>query len=267
MSVIRSRDNPRVKAWMRLADDPRERREHGLALIEGVHLVDAYLQEGGEPKTLLVSEEALAKPEISRIMGRSSTVPVILADAIFNRISDAQTPFGIAAEIEIPANLIDPASSDGCVFLDGLQDAGNVGTVLRSAAAFGIRDVFVGRGCADPWSPKALRAGMGGHFFLRIALSADLAADVSRFGRHSVCAAAHGGEVLDSLDLRGRIGWIFGSEAKGTSEIVAAAASFKATIETPGGAESLNVAASAAICFYERQRQLRGRINTRAARS
>ena len=120
MSVIRSRDNPRVKAWMRLAVDPRERREHGLALIEGVHLVDTYLQEGGEPKTLLVSEEALSKPEISRIMERSSTVPVILADAIFKRISNAQTPVGVAAEIEIPANPIDPASSDGCVFLDGL---------------------------------------------------------------------------------------------------------------------------------------------------
>lgn len=267
MSVIRSRDNPRVKAWMRLADDPRERREHGLALIEGVHLVETFLQEGGVPSSLLVAEGAVSKTEISRLAGRASTVPVILADAIFNRISDAETPAGIAAEIEIPAILIDPAASDGCVFLDGLQDAGNVGTVLRSAAAFGIRDVFVGRGCADPWSPKALRAGMGGHFFLRIALSSDLAGDVRRFGQHSVCTVAHGGEALDSLDLSGRIGWIFGSEAKGTSEAVAAAASLKATITTPGGAESLNVAASAAICLYERQRQLKGRINTRAARS
>lgn len=267
MNVIRSRDNSRVKAWMRLADDPRERREHGVALIEGVHLVETFLQQGGKPATLLVAEEALAKPEISRIIERTSTVPVILANAIFNRISDAQTPFGIAAEIEIPAILIDPAASDGCVFLDGLQDAGNVGTVLRSAAAFGIRDVFVGRGCADPWSPKALRAGMGGHFFLRIAVSSDLAGDVRRFGQHSVSAEAHGGEALGSLELGGRIGWIFGSEAKGASESVAAAASFKATIATPGGAESLNVAASAAICFYEQQRQLKGRINTRAARS
>jgi TrmH family RNA methyltransferase len=192
---------------------------------------------------------------------------VILADEIFNRISDAHAPAGIAAEIEVPAATVDPAQSEGCVFLDGLQDAGNVGTLLRSAAAFGVRDVFVGQGCADPWSPKALRAGMGGHFFLRIAMSADLDADVRRFGQHTICTFAHGGAPLDSLDLGGRIGWIFGSEAKGASESVAEAASFNATISTPGGAESLNVAASAAICLYERQRQLEGRINTRAAPS
>jgi TrmH family RNA methyltransferase len=267
MSVIRSRENPRVKAWMRLADDPRERRKRGLALIEGLHLVEAFLQEGGVPASLIVAEGAMEKPEIGALVERASVAPVILADAIFRRISDAETPIGIAAEIEVPAARIDPAGSDGCVFLDGLQDAGNVGTLLRSAAAFGVRDAFVGPGCADPWSPKALRAGMGGHFFLRIALSGDLAADVRRFGQRTICAEAHGGARLESLDLGGRVGWIFGSEARGASASVAEAASLKATISTPGGAESLNVAASAAICLYERQRQLEGRVNTRGARS
>ena len=149
------------------------------------------------------------------------------------------------------------------MFLDGIQDAGNVGTIIRSAAAFGIGDVLLGPGCADPWSPKALRAGMGGHFFVRIAPAADLAAAVGSFGRQSVCASAHGGTPLESLDLRERTAWIFGREAAGVSPAVASASSTRATIATPGGAESLNVAASAAICFYERQRQL----STRAAGS
>ena len=263
MNVIRSRDNPRVKAWARLAEEPRERRKLGLALIEGVHLVETFLARRGSPKSLLVSEAAIGKREIGGLAERSGLAPVVLEEAIFRRISDAETPFGIAAEITIPDDQIDLSVSRGCVFLDGLQDAGNVGTILRSAAAFGIGDVIVGRGCADPWSPKALRAGMGGHFFLRIAASASLAEDVRRFGDVSICTVAHGGSPLDAMDLRGRVGWIFGSEAAGASAEVAAAASGKATIVTPGGAESLNVAASAAICFYERERQL----NTRAARS
>ena len=263
MSVIRSRENPRVKAWARLADEPRERRKSGLAIIEGVHLVETCLQAGRVPATLIVSESALARQEVTRLVDRAGVVPIVLADSIFNRISDAEAPAGIAAEIEIPNEAIDAAVSAGCVFLEGLQDAGNVGTILRSAAAFGIVDVFLGRGCADPWSPKALRAGMGGHFFLRIANSADLAADVSRFGGLTLSTAAHGGTPVDSLDLRGRVGWIFGNEAAGVSEGVTAAASLRVTIGTPGGAESLNVAAAAAICLYERQRQL----STRAARS
>jgi TrmH family RNA methyltransferase len=267
MSVIRSRDNPRVKAWARLAEEPRERRKLGLALIEGVHLVETYLARRGAPGDLLVSEAALGKREIAGLVERSGLRPVILEEAIFKRISDAETPSGIAAEIPIPKQEFDVSESPGCVFLDGLQDAGNVGTILRSAAAFGISDIIVGPGCADPWSPKALRAGMGGHFFLRIAPSPNLAESVRRFGQASICAVAHGGAPLDALDLRGRAGWILGSEAAGVSAEVAATSTWKATIATPGGAESLNVAASAAICFYERQRQLTDRINTRAARS
>ncbi len=263
MSVIRSRDNARVKAWVRLADDPRERRKQGLALLEGVHLVGTFLQTGGRPETLIASETAIARPEVARLVAQGDGTAVVLADGIFRRISDAETPSGIAAEISIRRGATDPASSPGCVFLDGLQDAGNVGTIIRSASAFGIAHVFIGSGCADPWSPKALRAGMGGHFLVQVSAVADLAHAVARFGAKTICASAHGGMPLDSLDLCGRVGWIFGSEAAGASAAVAASASQSATIATPGAAESLNVAASAAICFYERERQL----SKRGARS
>ena len=256
MAVIRSRENPRVKDWMRLAVEPRVRRERGLALIEGIHLVETFLEQGGVPSSLMVSEAALGRAEIANLVQRSGIAPFVLAEGLFNRISDAEAPAGIAAEIAIPDAKVDPGTSAGCVFLDGLQDAGNVGAILRTAAAFGVPDVLFGRGCADPWSPKALRAGMGGHFFLQISASPDLASDVSRFGRISICTAAHGGEPIDSIDLAGRVGWIFGSEAAGVSGPVEAEATFRATILTPGGAESLNVAASAAVCLYERQRQL-----------
>jgi TrmH family RNA methyltransferase len=260
MTVIRSRDNARVKAWTRLAAEPRERRESGLALIEGVHLVETYLARGGVPKSLILSESAAAKAEIRQLLKQCSVEPFVLEDALFKRVSDAETPTGIAAEFVIPDHRVDAKESTGCVFLEGIQDAGNVGTILRSAAAFAIPDVIVGKGCADPWSPKALRAGMGGHFFLRISMSPDLVDEVKRFGRDSVCTSAHGGKAIGSVDLTGRIGWIFGSEGAGVSEPLSAVASHIATIPTPGGAESLNVAASAAICLYERERQISTRV-------
>ena len=161
MIVIRSGDNSRVKAWAKLARDAKERRERGLALIEGIHLVETFLQRGGVPGSLIVSESAVARAEISRLMDQSRVDPVVLADKIFERISDAEAPAGIAAEIAIPAARVDPAASAGCIFLDGLQDAGNVGTILRTAAAFGVADGMLGRGCADPWSPKGLRPRLG----------------------------------------------------------------------------------------------------------
>lgn len=263
MTVIRSNDNPRVKSWMRLATEARERRKQGLALLEGVHLVEALLGSQLAPESLLVCETAIDRGEIRHLIESANLAPVCLSEAVFNRISDADTPTGIAAIIRIPPNEITPSTSDGCVLLEGIQDAGNVGTIIRSAAAFGIRDVMLGRGCADPWSPKALRAGMGGHFLVRIAAGGDLAEAISAFGESTVCTVAKGGVAIDEIDLRGRIAWIFGSEGAGVSDAVAALATYKATIAMPGGTESLNVAASAAICLYEQARQL----SKRGARS
>ncbi len=256
MNVIRSKNNARVKTWIRLAADAKERRRRGLALIEGIHLVETLLSLGRSPVNLIVSESAAVRLEIGRIIERASLEPVVLADAVFNRIAGTDTPVGIAAEIEFSETKVDPAMSASCLFLDGIQDAGNIGTLLRSAAAFGVPDVMLGRGCADPWSPKALRAGMGGQFSLRIAASTDLAGDIRRFGDQSICTVVQGGAPVESIDLTGRIGWIFGGEGSGISDEVAALATLKATIVMPGGAESLNVAASAAICLYERSRQI-----------
>jgi TrmH family RNA methyltransferase len=141
------------------------------------------------------------------------------------------------------------------VFLEGIQDAGNVGAILRSAAAFRIKDAVLGRGCADAWSPKVLRAGMGAHFSMHIGESADLAAEIARFGGKTACTVPRGGKLLAEADLSGRIGWIFGAEGQGVSEALAGRADLRVAIPMPGGMESLNVAAAAAICFYELSRR------------
>ena len=142
------------------------------------------------------------------------------------------------------------------MFLDGVQDAGNVGAILRSAAAFGVDTAVLGRGCADPWSPKVLRAAMGGHFALGITVVDELAGALAQFPGTRVCASAAGGDAPATLDLTASIGWILGAEGQGVSPAAAAQASHRVSIPLAPDVESLNVAAAAAILLYERARQL-----------
>lgn len=263
MIALKSRANPRVRRWRRLAADPRQRRRERRALLEGPHLVAAFLDAGGTPEALILSESGARRAELASLARRAARAPVLLADAVFDSIADSATPTGIAVEIRVPEKRPALGSAPCCVFLDGIQDAGNLGAVLRSAAAFGVRHAVLGRGCADPWSPKALRAAMGAHFFLGIEECTDLAAALARFGGKAVCTLPRGGVPLAAADLSGRVGWIFGAEGHGVSRALAERAALKVTIPMPGGGESLNVAAAAAICFYETRR----RISTGAARS
>ncbi len=251
MSILTSRDNPRVRRWRELTRDARERRKQRRAIIEGENLISAYLQAGKAVESLILSKSGSQRPELSSLVERSGRTPVLLADSLFRQICDAETPTGVAAEISIPLGSQELKSAKACVILEAIQDAGNVGTILRSAAAFGIRHAVLGRGCADAWSPKVLRAGMGAHFVMTIQESAELGAAIAGFGGKVICTVPRGGVALVDAELSGRIGWLFGAEGQGVSEALAVQAGLKVTIPMPGGAESLNVAAAAAICFYE----------------
>jgi TrmH family RNA methyltransferase len=247
--MISSRDNPRVKRWIKLAQDARFRKTEKRALVEGPHLVAALLDAGLAPLDLLVSEEKVDDPEVQGLIKRGGIVPQELSQSVFKAVADTETPQGIAAEIEIPASK--EASRGHCVFLEGIQDAGNVGAIIRSAAAFGIASIIADRACADPWSPKVLRAGMGGHFSLVIAVSDDLSRFLNTFSGKLLCTVPKAGTALKGADLSGRLGWVFGSEGKGISAQALKEADLRITIPTAPGTESLNVAATAAICLYE----------------
>lgn len=246
-AVIRSRDNPRVKRWARLATDARFRRSEGRVLIEGPHLVAEALQAQLEPVALIVSESGLKKKEVRKLVGQRE--PVVLGDHIFGIVADAETPPGIAAEIAVPKPLQKPDAP--AVFLEGVQDPANVSAILRSAAAFGVGEVVVDRACADPWSSKVLRAAMGAHFKLALRQVVDLAKCVADFQGTTVCTVSRGGTPLKEIQFDERVGWIFGSEGGGVSETVLRDARLKATIPMAAGTESLNVAAAAAICLCE----------------
>jgi RNA methyltransferase, TrmH family len=247
MTIIRSRDNPRVKRWAKLASDASVRRSEKRVILEGPHLVAEALQAGLEPLALIVSETGLRRAEIRKIVGQRE--PVVLGDHVFGIVADAETPPGIAAEIAIPQGPADPSTSS--VFLEGVQDPGNVGAILRSAAAFGVGEVVLDRGCADAWSPKVLRAAMGGHFKLVLRQVRDLQEALGGFSGTAVCTVSSGGVALREAELKGRLGWIFGAEGKGVSDAAAQRAALKVTIPMAPDTESLNVAAAAAICLYE----------------
>lgn len=253
MSVITSRDNPRVRRWQSLARDASERRKEKRLLIEGEHLVAAFLDAGGKVEALILGKGQADGFGI--LAKRCGKTPVVLADMVFRAIADTGTPAGIAAEIVLPEARPDLKAAASCVFLEGIQDAGNVGAILRSASAFGIRHAVLGPGCADAWSPKVLRAGMGAHFGMQIQENADLAAAMADFGGKVACMVPRGGTALTGADLPGRIGWLLGAEGQGVSAALAARAPLKVTIPMAGGTESLNVAAAAAICFYELSRR------------
>jgi TrmH family RNA methyltransferase len=257
VTILRSKDNPRIRRWRKLITDRHARRSARRAWIEGARLVEAYLSACGAPVALVVSAQAGDNPEVGDLVARAGIEPVVLAAAVFAGLADTETPQGIAAEIEIPEFPADAEAVAQCVFLDGVGDPGNLGTILRSAAAFGVPEVVLGGGCADPWAPKVLRAAMGAHFSLRLPETADLPGRFAAFAGDRLCTVPHGGTPLHAVDLRGPHAWAFGSEGRGVRDTVVAVATRQVCIPMAEAAESLNVAVAASICLYEAARQRR----------
>jgi TrmH family RNA methyltransferase len=236
-----------VKRWAKLASDAAFRRREKRLIVEGPHLVAAALAARIEPLALIVSESGLERGEIRRLVGKRA--PVVLADRIFSAVADAENPPGIAAEIRVPEQSVEAAKP--VAFLEGIQDPANVGAIVRSAAGFGLGEVVLDRACADPWSAKALRAGQGGHFKLALRQVEDLGCALQEFSGQLACTVVAAGVPLRRAPLAGRLGWILGAEGRGVSEASARRAALRVTIPMAPGSESLNVAAAAAICFYE----------------
>lgn len=253
---IQSRGNPQIKALSKLAGSSRERRRTGTTIIEGENLVRAYRESGQTAETILVSESAFAKPEIRDL---AETVPalarLLLADGLAGQISHLVGATGVAAVVRTPRPGPPPRTASTCLLLEGIQDPGNLGSILRSAAAAGLSNVFLSGGAVFAWSPKVVRAGMGAHFDLSIYEDVDLDALARGFSGRIVAMEPRAEKSLYDIELKGPVAWIFGNEGGGISENLRAAATDLARIPMPGSAESLNVAAAAAICLFEQVRQ------------
>ena len=256
MKRVMSADNARFKALLKLAESSRERKKHGLSLLDGVHLVAAYRQHVGMPEQIVVSDTGAANPEIQALLGAIAPLePLLLSDVLFNRLSQVATSTGLLVAVRTPRPPVVPADIDACVMLEEIQDPGNLGSILRSAAAAGITQIYLSKDSVHAWSPRVLRAGMGAHFMLQIYEHCDLP-ELARAFTGMVIATSHRAkQTVYEADLAGKVALVFGNEGAGVSPALVAAAHALVAIPMPGNVESLNIAAAAAICLFERVRQ------------
>ncbi|SAL10000.1 RNA methyltransferase [Caballeronia sordidicola] len=260
MKSITSRDNPLYKRLKALAGSTAQQRRSGHALLEGLHLADAYLQAAGQPETCVVTEGVLRHDEAREIVGRIDPARVYtLPDALFGQLSGVVHGVGMVLLVEKPTLVLPERMDQTCMILDGVQDAGNVGSILRSAAAAGIQHVFCVPGTVYAWSSKVLRAGMGAHFLLSIYEDVETADLTSRLNPNVLVTItdSHGAKAIYDADLSGPLAWVMGNEGAGVSRFWRDNAALRVTIPQPGGMESLNVAAAAAVCIFEQCRQQR----------
>lgn len=253
---IRSRDNAQVKRLLRLATSSRERRETGTTILDGMHLVDTYCKSGGTAEVLAASESAYADAGLRALFEQAPAKRrLLLADALIERISQVVTSSGILAVVRTPEAQPLPDSVDAGIMLEGIQDPGNLGSIFRSAVAFGIRNVFLSPGSVFAWAPKVVRAGQGAHFFLSIHENVALPELAARVRGKIIATEPRAHRSLLDITLDGPIVWLFGNEGAGLSAEAATLAHERVRIPMPGETESLNLAAAVAICLFEKMRQ------------
>lgn len=292
MARIESAQNERFMALRRLATEPRTRRALGQCWLEGLRLVEAGLSQAAlhassahRAVELVLSASVAAAPSdrAARLMSEAHALSVpmlVLADTLFAKVSQVVQEQGMGlvwATAENDATdvaRLDATAGDGMV-LDGVQDPGNVGALVRVAAAAGLGWMVSTKGTAEVWSPKALRASMGGVFGLRVlegATAGEALAVVSGVGATPLATVAPAGDALDTMhrpptenlfSQGGRlsqpapVAWVFGQEGSGISETLMQWPGLqRLTIPQAAAVESLNVVAAAAVCLFERRRRL-----------
>lgn len=254
---ISSRSHALVKDLRRLAQEPGAYRRLGRIWLEGDHLCHALLTRGGTPQCAVVGASAWLQPGPRALAMRAKEV-FVLDDGLLGDISSLESPASIGFLLAAPADDASrPRPGVAAVVLDRLQDPGNVGTILRSAAALGVGQVLALKGTAALWSPKVLRAAMGAHFALSLVegLCAD---DLHEAALPLIATSSHAQTALPELKLPSPCAWVFGHEGQGVDVGLLERCAHTVRIPQPGGEESLNVAAAAAICLYESLRQARG---------
>ena len=259
---IQSRDNPLYKRFLRLSSDAsfiaRERRKKRAAVVlEGVHLAQMWLQHVGQPEAVLFCESQLQQN--AELQSLHAALPAeicsVLNASLTGSLSAVGHGPGVFCLVSPPAPDMPLRLGENALWLDGVQDPGNVGTLLRTAAAAGIQQAYLSQGCAFAWSPKALRAGQGAQFSMQIHEDCNLPSLRERLDIPLVVTTLEQAHSLYQEALPRACAWVFGNEGQGVSQALLSVADVRLRIPQAEGVESLNVAASAAICLFEQRRQ------------
>lgn len=260
LEKITSANNPFIKEIRKLLSSSKARREANTYVAEGIHLVQSLISSQQKVTTYLCATSAMNNPEIRELQENLAHVRgIVVPDSLFESISTVHASVGIIAVFSLESPLVDSILplKETTLLLEDIQDPGNMGTILRTAAAVGVRHVVLSSGCASPWSPKALRAGMGAQFSLGIYEDSSLLEAVTNAVIPVLATSlASDSTSLYDLDLTQPVAWIFGNEGAGISVPLAKVASRRVLIpQVSSSVESLNVAAAATVCLYEQYRQ------------
>lgn len=253
--LIQSKDNPRFRSALELVQSSRERRKRAQTFIEGIHLCRSFLERGSMPIQVYATQASLEHPEVASLWQASNADAMLLSPALFRELSQVEHGPAIAYVIETPRIELPEFVASASVYLDRVQDPGNVGAILRCCAAAGIRNLFTSAGSAFCWSPKVLRSAMGAHFLVDIYEGVEWSVLRSRLRLRSLATAAGTADSLWQTDLREPCIWLFGNEGAGLDPAIRATVEHWVTIPMQAAVESLNVASAAAICLFEQRRQ------------
>jgi len=258
MNSIDSSHNETYKHLKQLAGSAKRRRLVAETLLGGIHLCEGYLQHGGRPLAYVYTEAATKNSEVEAIIAdcEKLLIPaVLLSEGKFRAISGVENGVSIAFVITIPLHEPPDTLIAGALLLEDVQDPGNMGAILRTTAAAGTREVFISNGSTSAWSPKVLRSGMGAHSTLRIYENCDLAKLISTAETQILATSLEATNTIYQKDLSRPVAWLFGNEGKGVSDELLSLNVQRVIIPQSQDVESLNVAASVAVCLFEQVRQ------------
>lgn len=258
MKRISSSQNPVLKNLRALGSSAKARRDQGQTILEGVHLAESYLASGQLPELCVVSDSSTEVSEVAAILRTCTNRGVRVAlvnDSLFRSISTVENSISIIFVINTPEATPSQPIMQTSLLLDTVQDPGNLGTMLRTAAAAGVRQVYCSAGTTAAWAPKVLRAGMGAHFALTVYESCDLAGVIREAEIPVYATTLEAKTTIYEADLSSACAWVMGSEGQGVSRDLLALNVGQLYIPQAAGVESLNVAAAAAVCLFEQRRQ------------
>lgn len=252
-AVIHSRDNARYKLLQRIARNRVDKR----CLLEGVHVCQEWLRHSGQPELAVFDVEQLSQQAELQALDQLILPQrrLFLAPALFRRLSHLEGDQGVCFVIKPTQPLLPEKITHSCVWLDRVQDPGNVGSILRSSAAAGIRHVYLSLGCARVWTPKVLRSAQGAHFALQLYEGQNLQQLLPRLAVPLLVSSLEQAVSLYEQALPPEAVWLFAHEGQGASADLLQAAQLRVRIPQDNAVESLNVAAAAAVCLFEHKRQ------------
>jgi RNA methyltransferase, TrmH family len=254
---IISRDNAVFKHLKRIADNARDRKRESMTLLDGVHLIEAYLEVFGEPELLIIPEGKSSHEATILVQQLEDVNTVMFPTLMFSELTPVATSTGVLALVKTP-QLQAPEQIDFALMLEDIQDPGNMGSILRTAAAAGVQQVYLSKGCTDVWSPKALRGGQGAQFVLPVVSDADLEEVLQNFDGVSY-ALTMDGESLYVQNLSAKCLFVVGNEGAGLSSNLLLATHKAISIPMAHSnslaLESLNAAAATAVALFEFRRQ------------